>query len=85
MRKFLRQLNEFFSIKKFVVAENMTSWEGYNFALAGLVNELVTLGVNSEFKKVVLQLWTRYLAQLEVAFTSKTEPAIPKLGPNYKH
>lgn len=68
-----------------VVEENMTSWEGYNFALVGLVNELISLGVNPSFKKLVLKLWSTYLAKLEVAFTSKTEPALPKLGPNYKH
>lgn len=63
----------------------MTSWEGYNYALVGLVDELISLGVNPDLKKIVLQLWTTYLAKIEVAFTSTTEPAIPKLGPNYKH
>ncbi|XP_034251070.1 TATA box-binding protein-associated factor RNA polymerase I subunit B [Thrips palmi] len=67
------------------VEENITTWEGFNFALVGLVDELISLGADPLLKKYVLRIWVAYLAKLEIAFTSKTEPAIPKLGPNYKH
>lgn len=66
------------------LTENMTSWEGFNFALVGLVDELVALGAKPSFKMTVLKLWTDYLRRMEVAFYSKEGAAVPKLGPNFK-
>ena len=60
-----------------------TSWEYYNFILKGLVDELIGLGAQKKVKIVVLQLWATYLKKLEVAFTSKKHPRLPKLGINY--
>lgn len=77
--------NIFFNFGFMLFSENMTSWEGFNYALVGLVDELISLGVDPGFKTTVLRLWTAYLAKMEVAFISKTEPVLPKLGPNFKH
>ncbi|PSN45589.1 hypothetical protein C0J52_15087 [Blattella germanica] len=61
-----------------------TTWELYNFVLKGMVDELITLGANKEIKVTVLQLWTRYLQLLEIAFISKTnELCLPKLSLPY--
>lgn len=62
----------------------MTSWEGFNFALVGLVDELICLGANPKLKMVVLKLWSNYLRKMEVAFYSNDGSALPKLGPNFK-
>ncbi|XP_011644260.1 TATA box-binding protein-associated factor RNA polymerase I subunit B isoform X1 [Pogonomyrmex barbatus] len=61
-----------------------TSWELYNFVLIGLTNELIELGVSSDIKITVLQLWARYLGKLEVAFISAKKKLIPKLARRYK-
>jgi TATA box-binding protein-associated factor RNA polymerase I subunit B len=65
------------------VTDEWTSWEYYNFILKGLVDELIGLGANKTIKVVVLQLWATYLKKLDVAFTSKRETRLPKLGINY--
>lgn len=62
----------------------LTSWEEYNFILVGLVDELIDLGAKDELKMTVLQLWTTYLRVNEVAFFSRREPRIPKLGASFK-
>lgn len=68
----------------FSVETKLTSWEEYNYILLGLVNELIAVGANSDFKLTALQLWTEYLRRTEVAFFSKDNHALPKLGPFYK-
>ncbi|XP_053999517.1 TATA box-binding protein-associated factor RNA polymerase I subunit B isoform X1 [Hylaeus anthracinus] len=60
-----------------------TSWELYNFVLIGLTNELVELGVSSDIKLTVLQLWATYLGKLEVAFISTKKKSVPKLARRY--
>ncbi|XP_043265740.1 TATA box-binding protein-associated factor RNA polymerase I subunit B [Colletes gigas] len=60
-----------------------TSWELYNFVLIGLTNELVELGVPSNIKLTVLQLWATYLGKLEIAFISKKKKFVPKLARRY--
>jgi len=47
------------------------------------VDELIGLGAQKRVKIVVLQLWATYLKKLEVAFTSKKQSRLPKLGINY--
>lgn len=59
----------------------LTSWEGYNYILAGLVDQLINLGESTELKEVTYQLWISYLMELEIL--SKKGHA-PKLGANYK-
>nr|XP_033205926.1 TATA box-binding protein-associated factor RNA polymerase I subunit B isoform X1 [Bombus vancouverensis nearcticus] len=61
-----------------------TSWELYNFVLIGLTNELIELGVPSDIKLTVLQLWATYLGKLEVAFISTRRKSMPKLAKRYK-
>ncbi|XP_018310608.1 TATA box-binding protein-associated factor RNA polymerase I subunit B [Mycetomoellerius zeteki] len=61
-----------------------TSWELYNFALIGLTNELIELGVPADIKVTVLQLWARYLGKLEVAFVSTEKKVVPKLARRYQ-
>lgn len=61
-----------------------TSWELYNFVLIGLTNELIELGVPSDIKLTVLQLWATYLGKLEVAFISTRKKSLPKLARRYK-
>ncbi|XP_071866435.1 TATA box-binding protein-associated factor RNA polymerase I subunit B isoform X2 [Bombus fervidus] len=61
-----------------------TSWELYNFVLIGLTNELIELGVPSDIKLTVLQLWATYLGKLEVAFISTRKKSMPKLARRYK-
>ncbi|XP_033308261.1 TATA box-binding protein-associated factor RNA polymerase I subunit B isoform X2 [Bombus bifarius] len=61
-----------------------TSWELYNFVLIGLTNELIELGVPSDIKLTVLQLWATYLGKLEVAFISTRRKSMPKLARRYK-
>lgn len=52
--------------------------------MAGLVNELLSLGANREFKKTVFKLWTRYLQVIEAAFFSIDDNLLPKLPANYE-
>lgn len=61
-----------------------TSWELYNFVLIGLTNELIELGVSTDIKITVLQLWARYLGKLEIGFISAKKKLIPKLARRYK-
>ncbi|XP_048268805.1 TATA box-binding protein-associated factor RNA polymerase I subunit B isoform X2 [Bombus terrestris] len=61
-----------------------TSWELYNFVLIGLTNELIELGVPSDIKLTILQLWATYLGKLEVAFISTRKKSMPKLARRYK-
>jgi len=61
-----------------------TSWELYNFVLIGLTNELIELGISTDIKITVLQLWARYLGKLEVAFISAKKKLVPKLARRYK-
>lgn len=61
-----------------------TSWELYNFVLIGLTNELIELGMSTDIKVTVLQLWARYLGKLEIAFISAKKKLIPKLARRYK-
>lgn len=61
-----------------------TSWELYNFVLIGLTNELIELGVPSDIKLTILQLWATYLGKLEVAFISTKRKSMPKLARRYK-
>ncbi|XP_076241063.1 TATA box-binding protein-associated factor RNA polymerase I subunit B [Calliopsis andreniformis] len=60
-----------------------TSWELYNFVLIGLTNELIELGVPSDIKLTILQLWATYLGKLEVAFISTKKKVVPKLARRY--
>ncbi|KZC10525.1 L-asparaginase, partial [Dufourea novaeangliae] len=60
-----------------------TSWELYNFVLIGLTNELIELGVPSDIKMTILQLWATYLGKLEVAFISTKKKGLPKLARRY--
>lgn len=60
-----------------------TSWELYNFVLIGLTNELIELGVSSDIKLTILQLWATYLGKLEVAFISTKKKSVPKLARRY--
>ncbi|KAK3931436.1 TATA box-binding protein-associated factor RNA polymerase I subunit B [Frankliniella fusca] len=62
---------------------SITTWEGFNYALAGLVDELINLGAKPSLKLVVLKLWSAYLRKMEVAFFAKNHLTIPKLGPNF--
>ncbi|XP_057340353.1 TATA box-binding protein-associated factor RNA polymerase I subunit B isoform X1 [Microplitis mediator] len=59
--------------------KSLTSWEKYNYVLIGLTNELIQLGVTTDIKLTVAQLWATYLGKLEAAFTSTQRVAIPKL------
>lgn len=59
----------------------LTSWEIYNFILAGLVNELIAIGASEEFKDVAYNIWMIYLTKLEI-LSNKNE--IPKLNALYK-
>lgn len=69
----------------FLIEEiELTSWEEFNYILLGLVNELIAIGANHEFKLTTLQIWTEYLRRTEVAFFSKNDYALPKLGLTYK-
>lgn len=68
----------------FLEETELTTFEEFNYILVGIVNELVALGVNSDFKLTTLQLWTEYLRRTEVAFFSKDDYALPKLGITYK-
>lgn len=61
-----------------------TSWELYNFVLIGLTNELIELGIPSEIKLTILQLWATYLGKIEVAFISTKKKCLPKLARRYK-
>ncbi|XP_037921048.1 TATA box-binding protein-associated factor RNA polymerase I subunit B [Hermetia illucens] len=61
----------------------LTTWECFNYFLRGLVDELLNFGAKEEFKLTVLQLWTAYLRKCEVAFFSKKEGELPRLGPKY--
>uniref|UniRef100_A0A1B0D9K8 TATA box-binding protein-associated factor RNA polymerase I subunit B n=1 Tax=Phlebotomus papatasi TaxID=29031 RepID=A0A1B0D9K8_PHLPP len=61
----------------------LTSWEEYNYIMLGLVNEALALGAPPELKKVVFQLWSRYLQKVNAAFFSKSETALPKLPTNF--
>ncbi|XP_069695456.1 TATA box-binding protein-associated factor RNA polymerase I subunit B isoform X2 [Periplaneta americana] len=70
-------------LKHTEIPNSFTSWEYYSFILKGLVNELINLGANPKINVVVLQLWTRYLRKLEVAFTSVTTSKSPKIGINF--
>ncbi|XP_034945300.1 TATA box-binding protein-associated factor RNA polymerase I subunit B [Chelonus insularis] len=56
-----------------------TTWEKYNFIIIGLANQLIDLGVSSDIKLTLLQLWATYLGKLEVAFKSTTTKTLPKL------
>lgn len=56
----------------------------YNFVLIGLTNELIELGVPSDIKLTILQLWATYLGKLEVAFISTRKKSMPKLARRYK-
>lgn len=60
-----------------------TTWEDHNYILFGLVNELIGLGAKDDLKLVTLQLWTTYLRRNEVAFFSKKEIKLPKLGASF--
>lgn len=68
----------------FIEGVELTTYEEFNYILLGLVNELIVIGVNSDFKLTVLQLWTEYLRRTEVAFFSKDDYDLPKLGLNCK-
>ncbi|XP_044594910.1 TATA box-binding protein-associated factor RNA polymerase I subunit B [Cotesia glomerata] len=61
----------------------LTSWEKYNFILIGLTNELIQVGAKENLKVVVAQLWSAYLAKLEVAFVSTNREARPKLSKKF--
>ncbi|CAK9824738.1 TATA box-binding protein-associated factor RNA polymerase I subunit B [Anthophora retusa] len=61
-----------------------TSWELYNFILIGLTNELIDLGVPSDIKLTILQLWATYLGKIEVAFISTKKKCMPKFARRYK-
>ncbi|CAG5076979.1 Similar to TAF1B: TATA box-binding protein-associated factor RNA polymerase I subunit B (Drosophila melanogaster) [Cotesia congregata] len=61
----------------------LTSWEKYNFILIGLTNELIQVGAKENLKVVVAQLWSAYLAKLEVAFVSTHREARPKLSKKF--
>ncbi|KAK7794618.1 hypothetical protein R5R35_008144 [Gryllus longicercus] len=64
--------------------EEFTSWELLNFVLVGLTEELISYGAPKSLKDTVLQMWASYLNKLEIAFFSKEESALPKLGVNYR-
>lgn len=59
----------------------ITTWEGYNYILAGLTNELINLGASPELREVTYQLWISYLMELEIL--TKKGYNIPKLGASY--
>lgn len=65
------------------VGADITTWEGFNLCLVGLVDELVSLGVKPTFKTTILKLWSAYLKKMEVAFMGDSS-VFPKLGPNFK-
>lgn len=60
----------------------LTSWEGYNYILAGLVKELIELGAKPELKEITYQLWVSYLIELEIL--TKKGYKKPKLGIRYR-
>ncbi|XP_046992980.1 TATA box-binding protein-associated factor RNA polymerase I subunit B [Schistocerca americana] len=60
-----------------------TTWEAYNWILKGLVDEVIELGAKPSLKELVLQLWASYLRKMGVAFTSKKNQAMPKLGVDF--
>lgn len=62
----------------------LTTWEGYNYIMFGLVNELISLGAKKELKMTALQLWSAYLRANEVAFFSRKKNTLPKLSASFK-
>lgn len=64
--------------------QELTTWEGFNYILRGLTNELLQLGVNPNIELTVFQLWTAYLTKTEIAFFDIEKPALPKLPPSFK-
>nr|CAD7195926.1 unnamed protein product [Timema douglasi] len=68
---------------KYTKDYDWTTWEGYNFILKGLVDELISCGAPPNLKTVVLQLWVMYLKRLRIAFFSKKKEALPRLGLQY--
>nr|CAD7262095.1 unnamed protein product [Timema shepardi] len=71
------------SDEKYTKDYDWTTWEGYNFILKGLVDELISCGAPPNLKNVVLQLWVMYLKRLRIAFFSKKKEALPRLGLQY--
>lgn len=62
----------------------LTSWECYNYILRGMVEEIIELGAKDELKTVVFQLWAAFLRNREVAFFSRRQSVLPKLGIKYE-
>uniref|UniRef100_A0A1B6BXL7 TATA box-binding protein-associated factor RNA polymerase I subunit B n=1 Tax=Clastoptera arizonana TaxID=38151 RepID=A0A1B6BXL7_9HEMI len=71
-------------LSSFSGSEGLTSWEIFNYIFKGLVDEVINLGASYQVKIVSIQLWTTYLYNLEVAFTSSKINRKPKLGLNFK-
>ncbi|CAH0388636.1 unnamed protein product [Bemisia tabaci] len=57
-----------------------TSWEIYNYALKGWVDELIQMGIDPQLKVVALQVWAKILSLSKVAFFSEDKTEKPRLG-----
>lgn len=66
-------------------ALRITSWEGYNYILKGLTDELVELTGISNLRITVLQMWSRLLQFHEIAFFNKEKPVLPKMPAVYHY
>lgn len=62
----------------------LTSWEGYNYILKGLTDELVEVTGNDQLRVVVLQLWARVLQYHQIAFFDTQKPSLPRMPAVYK-
>ena len=51
--------------KYFVVGGEWMKWHAYNFILAGLTEELISLGAKPKIKNVVLWIWIKYIKKFQ--------------------
>lgn len=58
----------------------MTTWEGFNYILKGLTDQMIRIGASPNIRITVFQLWTHYLRLHQAAFFSKGAPTLPKIG-----
>ncbi|XP_053658687.1 TATA box-binding protein-associated factor RNA polymerase I subunit B [Anopheles marshallii] len=61
------------------VGSKISSWEQMNYFLHGLTERLVELGAPEELKMTVLQIWSAYLNNAEIAFFHKRQRKRPRL------
>lgn len=64
-------------VKEAKERQKLTSWECYNIVIFKLTCQLIDLGANPNFKRVMKCLWLRYLEKLEVL--NMTYDSFPKL------